>query len=75
MLKQWFISEYWRAQGIYESLRTKQSGRGYLPQLHINTIMLNGHHVMPLPSYPLHYPGAKICIFTLLIVMALLCTN
>ena len=29
MLKQWFISEYWRAQGIYENFRTKRSGMGY----------------------------------------------
>ena len=28
MLKQWLISEYWRAQGIYENLRTKKTPRG-----------------------------------------------
>ena len=68
MLKQWFISEYWRAQGIYEILRTKKTPSGYLPELHINTIMLNSQYDTLKPSYPLHYLGAKICIFTLLIV-------
>ncbi len=29
MLKQWLVSEYWRAQGIYEIFRTNEKGIGY----------------------------------------------
>jgi hypothetical protein len=46
MLKHCFISEYWRAQGIYEIFRTKQSGRGYMVECLINYIMLNRLYVM-----------------------------
>ncbi len=49
MLKQWLISEYWRAQGIYENFRTKQSGRGYLPKLLIINVMLSSQFDSPYP--------------------------
>ncbi len=68
MLKQWFISEYWGAQGIYENFRTKQSGRGYYPSLLIIYIMLNGHYDIPYPILSFASNGAKIYIFNLLIV-------
>lgn len=49
-VKTWLISEYWRAQGIYENLRTKNTPTGstkdFLQTYFLNSLIINTFFVL-----------------------------
>ena len=59
MLKQWLISEYWRAQGIYEIFRTNKRGIGCIVELLIINVMLSSQFDSPYPIQSFAYPMRK----------------